>query len=230
MLSQLSKNVYRRACWFFDRVANRVVPFDVCQIRLLDLNRTTKPVVGPAYSFRFMETDELPTHVSNSAADLGNPMCEILAQPNIRCFAAFEGDVLLGYAWTADDKVSPEHNSGGHRFTGIGLKLPSDVAYLFKCFVLPEFRGRGINKQLLWHLSQLLKLEGKSNLVTTTSWLNFPFQSSSDRLGFRKVGSSAECILFGKRLYRWTELNGHDIEMYRPESQSSATPSAIPVT
>ena len=208
-------------CWFFDRVSNRLIPNDVCQIRLLDLNETTAPEISPEFSFRFVEADELPIHVSNSAADLDDSMCNILAQPNIRCFGAFAGDALLGYAWIASDKVSPEHNSGGHRFTGIGLKLPSDVAYLFKCFVLPEYRGRGINKQLLWQLSQLLKHEGKSKLITTTSWLNFAFQSSSDRLGFNKVGSSVEYKFLGRRLYRWTDLNAYSVELFRPDRHTA---------
>ena len=222
MLNRLSKDVYRRACRFFDRASNCLVPNDVCQIRLLDLNELNEPTISPEYSFRFIETEELPLHVSNPQADIEEAMSRVLAEPNIRCFRAFGGDVLLGYGWVATGDVAPEHNTAGHPFTGVGLSLPSEVAYLFKCFVLPEYRGRGINKQLLWRLSGVLKRDGKAKLITTTDWLNFAFQSSSGRLGFKKVGLSTECKIFGKRFYRWTDLRAYGVELYRPEPQHDA--------
>ena len=68
----------------------------------------------------------------------------------------------------------------------------------------------------------MLKRDGKAKLVTTTDWLNFAFQSSSDRLGFKKVGLSTECKIFGKRFYHWTDLKAYGVELYRPESQQPA--------
>ena len=116
----------------------------------------------------------------------------------------------------------PEHNHGGHQFTGMGLKLQSNVSFLFKCFVLPEHRGQGVNKHLLWGLTEILGEENKDRLVTTTSWKNKIFQSSSRRVGFKKIGMAGEWKLFGKSHYWSPNVESHGCVLYPPSRQDLA--------
>jgi len=39
---------------------------------------------------------------------------------------------------------STKFNTAGVGFGGVGLRLPKDVFYVFKCYTLPEYRGANL--------------------------------------------------------------------------------------
>ena len=204
-------------CKAFDRATNKLFPLDICQILILKLSDVVQPKANTdGIVYRFLDPTDVARYSNDLASDLGDKMHELMQQQNIRCFAALEGTMLLGYSWIADGNVSHEHNAGGERFTGLGLQLESNVSYLFKCFVLPEHRGRGINQQLLWRLTEILADENKDKIITMTSWLNRAFQSSSRRVGFKKIGLASEWKLLGSRYYWWSKIRAHGCVLHRP--------------
>ena len=204
-------------CKAFDRVTNKLFPLDICQILILKFNDVVQPRAGAdGIEYRFLTPAEVAAYAENPAADFGDQMHESMQHENLRCYAALEGTTLLGYAWVADGDVSHQHNAGGHQFTGLGLQLESNISYLFKCFVLPEHRGRGVNQQLLWRLTRILGSENKDKIITMTSWLNRAFQTSSSRIGFKKIGMASEWKIFGSRYYWWSKIQSHGCDLYRP--------------
>ena len=208
----------RRVHHFFDRAVNRLFPLDISQVLLLNLCDATEPKRElSGCTFRFLSSQEVASFSSNEAADLGSEMHTVVDERN-RCYAALKEGCLLGYAWIATGNIAPEHNSAGHRFAGIGMDLAADNSYLFKCFVLPEHRGQGINHHLLWRLSELLKNEGHCKIVTITSWTNFAFQASSKRTGFERIGHAAEWVVFGKSYFHWSDVTSHGVRHYQPSA------------
>ena len=211
------KQTWRWLLKKFDRVTKKFVANDFVHVLMLNLDKVVTPRNNDSsIGFQFLDSAEVAQHSDNPHADLGDDMPGIMEQQDVRCFAALDGNVLLGYAWVAEGTVAPEHNTGGERYKGLGLELEPHVSYLFKCFVLPEHRGRGINQQVLWHLSQQLMDEGKQKLVTTTSWVNRAFQSSSRRIGFKRIGRTGEWKLLGKRYFWWSELPKFGVEFFKP--------------
>lgn len=133
-------------------------------------------------------------------------MANMIEQRKARCFAALDEDNLAAYAWFASDQVDAKHNTGGSRFSGIGLKLPENMVYLFNAFVFPQYRGQALNHWIYHKAGQQLHCAGKKQIVTTTDWTNKAFQRSARRGGFVKCGHAAEWIIFGHHFYRFPEL------------------------
>lgn len=223
--SKTGNTLIQLLCNVSDRVTNKLVPLDICHILLLNIHEAVAPTTAnKVQTCRFLTLDEVARYSLDHAADLDDKMHQHMQQQHLRCFGALAGEQLLGYCWVADGHVSPEHNSGGHPFSGFGLQLEPSASYLFKCFVLPDHRGQRINQQLAWQLAQTLIHEGKSELIATTSWVNWAFQSSSRQVGFTKIGMAAEWRILGKSFYNWSNIRSYGFQLTRPEARTAVSP------
>ena len=214
--SKAGNTLIQFLCDALDRITNKLIPLDICHILLLNIRDSKAPKTAKKeLTCRFLKPGEVAHYSLDRSADLGDEMHKYMQQQSIRCFGALADEQLLGYCWLADGHVAPEHNSGGQPFLGFGLQLEPSVSYLFKCFVLPSHRGQGINRQLLWQLTRALINEDKYKLVTTTSWVNRAFQSSSRRVGFTKIGMAAEWRILGKSYYSWSNIYSQGFQLIR---------------
>lgn len=192
------------------RQLKHVVPCDITRVYRLPLQHRQAPPAGAdTWSYRFLDADSLLHWINLEDLELGQGHVEDLRSGEARCFAAFRraagetgGDCeLAGYAWFAEHRVAPRHNTGGNRFAGIGLTLPPGVAYTFKCFVAARFRGNALMSRLLYEAASALENEGCREIVTTTDIGNRAFQQSAERIGFEHIDHAAEFVLFGRHLF-----------------------------
>jgi len=217
-----SKRTINRICKFADRSANKLAPFDICHVYLLDFDQIKNPKrTFDEIEFRFLSKHEVFDYSKLPETDLGDQMHTYMETQNVRCFAAVKDSELLGHVWLADGIVQPEHNCGGHKFQGMGLNLQSNTVYLFKCFVLEQHRGQGLNNQLIWHLVNILRSQNKDQIVTTTHWTNAAFQKCAARLGFEKIGILIESGFASRKFFWATDVSSHGIEFFKPTESTT---------
>jgi ribosomal protein S18 acetylase RimI-like enzyme len=119
--------------------------------------------------------------------------------------AVFKHDDLISYVMFAEGNVAPRLNSGGSRFRGIGWKLPVGVDYMFKGYVKPSYRGRGVISAAIQHHVDQPRAERLHSLVTSTSRSNRSAIRNLHSMGFRQAGSTAEYVIGSRSFYRIPE-------------------------
>jgi hypothetical protein len=207
-LSTLPHTIYR--------LLNKFVPCDITQVLLLELEACQRPSSDvSAYDFRFLSATDVRRLSDSVSGDQLRQMADVIEQGEARCFAALDQNQIAAYAWFTCDHVATKHNTGGTSFSGIGLKLPEDMVYLFKAFVLPKYRGQSLNNWIFHYAGEVFSCDGIKRIVTTTDWTNKAFQKSAYRGGFVKRGHAAEWIIAGKHFYHLPELGIPGLNFFR---------------
>ena len=172
------------------RAPNGVVP-SICQTN------------DTGITCRTVEADELPKLAHDDRFDISSKTVENMKCNSSIAIGAFSENELVGLSFFAQGTIAPQHNRGGSTFKGVGLRLPENVCYQFKVFVLPEFRGKHINGKMIEFASEIFKKHSVDTFITTTDIVNRPFLSSVRKQGFRIVGFTCEWAMFKKSIY-WT--------------------------
>jgi ribosomal protein S18 acetylase RimI-like enzyme len=104
-----------------------------------------------------------------------------------------DGEVAA-YGWTLIGKTVVPH------YFPLG---PND-AHLFDFFVMPKFRGRGINPTLVRHiLAQLAGEKRRRAFIEAAEW-NTAQLTSLAKTPFQKMGSARKFRLLGKPIVLWS--------------------------
>lgn len=178
------------------RALARVAALDVTRV-LVRRPGAGDPVRTAPVACREIGADELAPF--GASADV----VEGMAAGRVRCFAAFDDEGgLIGHDFAATGNVPAGWNSGGADFGGIGIELPPGTAYLFKAWVAPRWRGRGVHGAVLRHAVGVLDAEGCKAIVTTTNWTNAAALAGFARAGFERRGLAAEAVVGGRRAFR----------------------------
>ena len=182
----------------------RLIACDVTRVyRLHATRRRESPPAHPGpCDFAFIGPEQLETYSRQPELEIGTTHVALVRSGEARCYAALENRQLAAYAWFAEQVVAARHNTGGRHFTGLGLRLGSGMSYVFKCLVIPRYRGRDLMSRLLHQASIDLEAQGIDELVTTTDIGNRAFQRSVERIGFMHVDHAAEFVFCGQHLYR----------------------------
>lgn len=134
------------------------------------------------FQFRFLDTHEIAAFAQDPANDLDVEMVERAAGGLDLCFAALCDDRLAAYGWYALDAIEAEHNFG------VAMSYPSTVAYMYKGFTHPDFRGARLHGLGMGLALKNLKQFGVSALISTVGWTNEASLRSCDRLGYERLG------------------------------------------
>ena len=110
------------------------------------------------------------------------------------CVAAFEGSELVGYCWFA---FAPAPH-----MDRAWIEFAPDVVYVYKSYVRPAFRGRGIAAALYRLADELCMRRGRERAVLCVESHNRPSMAAAARSGFRPVGYAV--YLGGRRLRAWS--------------------------
>ncbi len=138
--------------------------------------------VDPQFEFRFLKSDEVAKFAAEQANDLDAAMLERAATGRDLCFAALTGDRLAAYGWYALKEIEAEHNFG------VAMSFPANVAYMYKGFTHPEFRGARLHGLGMGLALKNLAQFGVNRLVSTVAWTNTASMQSCDRIGYQRLG------------------------------------------
>ena len=119
------------------RLAQRLVNAWVTRVLWLDREALAScDAARGDYAFRFLTAEEVRRLADDRANDLEAALADMLASGKDFCFAALAAGRLAAYAWFALERIEPAHAAGA------GVSYPADVAYLYKAYTHPDFRGR----------------------------------------------------------------------------------------
>lgn len=169
--------------WSVLRIAEKLFRLEIAEMLWLEANNLPRSIEMEAgFTFRPLTPREIRDFADDSIYEFSADCAERAAEENHVCFALFAGERLASYSWYAIGEVDGEHNLGAV------MTLPSDMAYMYKAFTHPDYRGRR-----LFGLGIALALEklverGIGRLLTTVHVANFASLASCRRLRFEPVG------------------------------------------
>jgi len=106
-----------------------------------------------------------------------------------RCILALNNDRIIGYVWIMKNLM--ELSIYNH------IPISTKRSYIYKGFVLEEFRGKRVLNAIDKYVIDLLKEEGKKFIVTTVSIYNKSSLRARERLGFKRVGEIIQIRFLG---------------------------------
>jgi hypothetical protein len=129
------KAAFRRVA---SRSAQKLLRLEVNEMLWLEATALPSSIeVNSDFDFRFLTADEVAYFASDSANDLDAALADRISSGHDLCFAAIaKNGQLASYSWYALGSIEAEHH------LGVAMSLPADVAYMYKAFTHPDFRGR----------------------------------------------------------------------------------------
>jgi ribosomal protein S18 acetylase RimI-like enzyme len=165
-----------------NRLLVRGASLDILHVILLERSAMRAHPVDTAVQARFLTPNEVRRFARDPANHLSPEFADRADGGLDFCYGAIHGDRLASYGWYALGSVEPEHAAGA------ALGLPPDVAYMYKVFTHPDFRGRRLNAACMEGALEALGPRGVDRLVSLVYWSNEPSLRSCERLGFRRLG------------------------------------------
>ena len=178
---------------FAARLGARFCGLVVAHVVWLDIGEVLATAASaPGFCFKELTPAELAEYARDPSNDLEPEVVNRAGDGRNICYAALDGPRLAAYGWYARESIEAEH------CFGFELALPSDVAYMYKGYTHPDYRGlrlHGITMGLaLKHLSH----NGVQSLISTVNWTNDASLRSCGRSGYRRMGQLIRC-----RVGRW---------------------------
>jgi GNAT superfamily N-acetyltransferase len=149
----------------------------------LESRRVNVPDLDACFRMQFLTPEQVRHFAANTANDLPPDFVQRAERGWDLCYGAIHGDRLASYGWYALHSVEAEHSAG----TALGL--PRDMAYLYKGYTHPDFRGQRLYGACMgWALEALEERYGIRRLLAFVYWNNTPSLRSCMRLGYDRLG------------------------------------------
>ncbi|MDH3591047.1 MAG: hypothetical protein OER88_04165 [Planctomycetota bacterium] len=180
-----------------DRVLHKLVGFDVQRVIRLEVDNISPRIETPQdFECRFLSPAEVSAFARDPHNYIGGEFAMRAAVGFDLCFAAIHIATgrLAAYGWYALDCIEPEHNAG------TALSYDRTMAYMYKGFTHPDFRGNRLHGVLMAGALRALCARGVRSLISTVHWTNLPSLRSCERLGYETIGSVTSVKLAGRRL------------------------------
>jgi len=171
------------------RVLRRAVTLDIAWLMMLERGRVPPPrETHQGHAASLLTTHDVELLAENAENDLPAELASRLTDSRNFCVGLFVDGELASYAWFALDSIEAEHNRGANPATGVGFTFPPNVAFMYKGFTVPRFRGRGLYGTIPQHALELLSEHGVTSILSTADWSNSAALSSCERIGFFPIG------------------------------------------
>lgn len=186
----ISSEVIERPVQTAYRALSRVMHLDVTHLMLLrcsDVLPIEQPRV-PAM-FQFLNAGDVKRFAHQPVNELDEQLAVRVQRPNDYCLAAIVNGELAAYSWYALGSIEAEFNCGATRPTGTALSFPRHMAFMYKAFVVPKYRGHrlcaNLQRRALFEFTKC----GVSAILTTSDWSNGPTLRTLYNLGFQHLGN-----------------------------------------
>lgn len=132
---------------------------------------------------RFATADELRARWSDAELEFTEPKARDAFARGEACVGAFDGVRLVAYAWYA---VAPAPHSNG-----LWMDFDRRAVYIYRAFVTPRYRGRGIAPALFRFADRLFLERGRQIALLCVEASNEPSVAAARRSGAHGVGYCA---------------------------------------
>jgi len=202
-----------------NRVGTRICRLNVIHVVWLDVAEVVVTAASlPNFTFRFLSPDELSIYARDPANDLEPELVARAKDGRNNCFAALDGDRLAAYGWYARDWIEPEH------CYGFGLRMPAHVAYMYKGFTHPDYRGQRLHGAVMGLALREFAAQGVNALISTVEWTNDASLKSCTRLGYRRLGVLAHARFAGCPWWRTSpRVREHGVQIITPGTNRKLT-------
>lgn len=163
----------------------------------------------PGVETRVLSSEEALACCSEEGLDLRPDMVVGAYSRGDVCFGAYEAETLVGYCWLASASL--------HHLDDVWVQFGPSVAWVYKSFVRPSHRGRGIVAALYGFTDRQASEWGRSISVICVESHNASSIAAALRAGYRASGR-AGYLRRGERLIDWYSqwVRGHGISFYIP--------------
>ena len=200
-----------------DRVGGRLLNLKIVNVVWLDVGEVAVTAASlPDFTFRFLSPDEVAHYAADPAHDLEPDLADRAADGRNSCFAALDGDRLAAYGWYAREWIEPEH------CYGFGLRMPAEVAYMYKGFTHPDYRGKRLHGAVMGLALRAFSEHGVRALISTVEWTNDASLKSCARLGYRQIGQLAHARFLGRSCWRTSsKTRERGVQIVTPRNAST---------
>ncbi len=191
------------ALFLCDRLLARTIHLDVETIVWLDEAAVgIGPEQAPDFEFRFLSAEEVESFAASPECCMGPQCADRIRRGRDFCYAALAKDGrLASYGWYAIEQIEAEHCGGAD------MQLPQDVAYMYKGYTHPDFRGARLHGAGMGGALGALKAHGVTALISLVHWANYASLRSCKRLGYVTIG----------HLVSWSVRGPRHVHMPAPE-------------
>jgi GNAT superfamily N-acetyltransferase len=131
---------------------------------------------------RFMPPGEIGALWRDRELEVREEMARAASERGDLCVAAYDGALIAGYCWHAFAPIP--------HLDGVWVRFARHVAWPYKSFVRPSYRGRGI-AQRLYRFADAAGIErGRSTSVICVEAHNTRSVAAALRAGYRGAGAA----------------------------------------
>jgi len=168
--------------------------------------------------FRFLDPYELARFADDPRMELSPEFVDRIEGPFDYCYAATLDGKLVGYCFLALNSIEPDQNRPGPPGTGIGFVFRRNVAFRYKGFVHPDYRGQKIYPQLINAMALAMRKRGVRFLFSTTEVSNFAASACFRRLRYKFLGLCAHVGVGSRSWMSSPDLSRYGIELWNETS------------
>jgi len=154
----------------------------VCLDRKRRANAVALPALRPTFACRFVTPAEIASFGADPAYDLSPSLAARPTAGLDYCFGIFEGERLAAYSWYALRSVEGRHH------VGVAMSFPADMAYMYKAFTHPDYRGNALYGIGVTKALDALEPRGITRLLSSIERVNFASRNACRRMGFEHLG------------------------------------------
>lgn len=177
--------------WLAYRVVRRFAIANICYFYQTPIDKMPRTPTPDGYTIRSCSSKQIRDHASELDDAIPERDLQMLDAGKSKCFAAFHGESLAGFAWAAFENIPAEMNHDGKPETGLPIQLASESAFIFQVLVLPQHRGRRLYATILSQMADELQSNRIRHLVLTTEASNCNALRAVERMRFQKVGQAS---------------------------------------
>ena len=107
-----------------------------------------------------------------------------------KCFLAVSQGRIVGYLWLMYGEMELDKNR-------LHIVLPNEKAFVYKGFVIDEFRGKRILYCIDQEIIKELRREGKTAMLTIVARDNRASIKARERIGFKEIGKIIQIRVCG---------------------------------
>ena len=148
--------------------------------------RQLSPRPPPAVNgieLRTLEREELIAHCANAALDVDAQKVQASLGRGELCVGALDASTLVGYAWFA---CQPAPHTAA-----LWMEFDRRLVYVYRAFVAPGYRGRGIASALYRQVDPLFLARGRTAALLCIAFGNHASLAAAQRSGARVAGYCA---------------------------------------